>query len=690
MICSTNFSRVWWLGLLAIAMVFGVTTSPAWADPSGPTSNDRHVAFGVISLLKRDHLLQHPLDDEIAQRTLKNYLGMLDPMKVYFYQSDLDEFEESVNQIDDMLLARDTSFGYRVFKRFLQRVDERVAMVDRALAMDHDFTADEEMIIDSDAAEFPKTPEEAWQRWRKRIKYDLLVLKATEKEEDRLEGKEAVDKLTRRYHSFAKRMHRFSNDDLLEMFLTAVSNSFDPHTSYMSSKTLEDFNIIMKLELEGIGASLQSEDGIVVVRKLIPGGAAEKAGILAVNDKIIGVGQGDEGEIIDVVDMPLSDVVKLIRGPQNTVVRLELDPADASGHKIIDITRAKIKLEDSAAHELVIEEGQKPNGQPYKIGVIDLPSFYMDMEGHRRGLPNYRSTTRDVRKILENFNRQGVDAVVLDLRRNGGGSLNEAINLTGLFIDEGPVVQVKGIEGTVQPYYDLDSGAVWKGPLVILTSKYSASASEILAGAIQDYHRGLIVGDRTTHGKGTVQSLMNLSRQLRIFQIPNAPKLGAVKITIQQFYRPNGDSTQNRGVLADVELPSLTTHLDVGEADLDYPVAFDKVDETFFPKFDHVNRPIVDRLCDLSAKRCKASEDFQKVERNIKRYKDQKQCKYVTLNEKKFMAERAELNADKEQEKEIEKMIDPNRPAIERDYYLDEALAITLDYIQMMNIAKAR
>ncbi|MBN1588708.1 MAG: carboxy terminal-processing peptidase [Pirellulales bacterium] len=690
MIRRIVFSRVWWVGSLAAIVILGGTFSSGWADPIGPTANERYVVLAVTTLLDRDHLLQHPLDDEIAKRAFRVYLKLLDPMKVYFYQSDIDEFEKSITKLDDMIRHRDTSFGYKVFDRFLKRIDERVAMVDRILAMKHDFTVDEEMAVDRDVTQYPKTPEEAFERWRKRIKYDLLVLKAQEDEKDHFEGQAAIDKLSRRYHSFAKRMHQTDNEEVLETYLSSVTNSLDPHTAYMSPSTLENFNIAMKLELEGIGASLRSEDGIVVVHKLVPGGAAEKDGRLKVGDKIIGVGQNAKGEIVDVVDMSLNDVVKLIRGNQGTIVRLQVDPIDGGAVKVLDVTRAKIELKDSEAQSLVIEEGRKPNGKPYKIGVIDLPSFYMDMEGHRRGLPDYRSTTRDVRTILENFKKQDVDAVILDLRRNGGGSLNEAISLTGLFIDEGPVVQVKGPDGTVQPYYDLDSGMVWSGPLVVLTSKFSASASEILAGAIQDYRRGLIVGDQSTHGKGTVQSLMDLARQLAIFQMPYAPKLGAMKITIQQFYRPSGDSTQNRGVVADVELPSLTTYLeDIGEADLDYPIAFDRVSETFFSRLDYVSKPILDRLKDLSAKRCKSSEDFQKVERNIKRYQEQKERKYVTLNEKKFMAERAELNADKEEEREIEKMIDPDRPAIERTYYLDEALAITLDYIQMMNLARA-
>jgi carboxyl-terminal processing protease len=320
------------------------------------------------------------------------------------------------------------------------------------------------------------------------------------------------------------------------------------------------------------------------------------------------------------------------------------------------------------------------------VGVINLPSFYMDMDGARRGDPNYKSTTRDVRKILDDFKKQEVDAVVMDLRTNGGGSLSEAISLTGLFLKDGPVVQVKDSDGRIQAYEDHHAGIPWGGPLVVVISKFSASASEIFAGAIQDYGRGLIVGDKSTHGKGTVQSLLNLGEQL--FRIANPPKMGELKITIQQFYRPGGDSTQLRGVLSDIELPSLSTHLDVGEADLDYPLTFDKVAAQPFAKFDQVSPSVVDQLKRLSAKRCAASEKFQKVDRNISRYLQQKAKKTVTLNEAKFLKERAEMNADKEEEKAIEKLAG-NDAGIDRDYYLDEVLSITSDYMKQTQVAKA-
>ncbi|HPP54298.1 MAG TPA: S41 family peptidase, partial [Thermoguttaceae bacterium] len=479
-------------------------------------------------------------------------------------QSDVDGFMRQAKELDEAFQRGDIRFGFEVFDVFLRRVDERVRWVDEFLNMEHDFTVDEELVVDRESVQYPADEAEARQVWRKRIKYDLLVLKTT----DKLEGQPAREKLARRYHSFAKQMHQMDNEEVLEMYLSAMTSAFDPRTTYMSPRTKEDFEIVMKLELEGIGASLQYEDGYTKVHKIIPGGAADKDGRLKVGDRIVGVGQGKDGEIVDVVDMKLSDVVDLIRGKKGTVVRLKVIPADAGEQKIIEITRAKIELKDSEAQGEIFTVGKKPDGAPYKIGVIDLPSFYMDMTGARMGLPMFKSTTRDVRRILEDFNAKGVDAVILDLRRNGGGALTEAINLTGLFIEEGPVVQVKDAEGRVQPYLDSDQEMVWKGPLVVLVSKFSASASEILAGAIQDYRRGLIVGDHATHGKGTVQSLLDIGREL--FRIPNAKNLGALKVTMQQFYRPSGDSTQNRGVVSDIEWPSLTTHLDVGESDLDY------------------------------------------------------------------------------------------------------------------------
>ena len=678
---------------IACAAAFSVLISTCLALQAArlttPSPNDRHVALAVTSLLKHEHLLRHPLDAEISQRCLKTFLQTLDPMKVYFYQSDYDEFAKSRNILADEISTGDIAFAYTVFNRFLDRVDERVKQIDQILATKQDFTIDEEMVTDKDLVTYPKTPEEAYDRWRKRIKYDLLLLKAEKadakpgKDTDPADDKPPEERLTKRYHSFAKRMSQTDSDELLEMYLTSLTTALDPHTTYMSPSTVENFEIMMRLKLEGIGASLQGIDGYTVVKKIVPGGAAEKEGHLKLDDKIMAVGEGETGELVDVVDMKLNDVVKMIRGARGTVVRLQVVSLHDPKPHIVKITRDEIKLKDSEARGKVFDAGRRSDGKPYRVGVINLPSFYMDMEGARRGLLDYKSTTRDVRNILKDFKQQEVDAVVMDLRVNGGGSLTEAINLTGLFIKEGPVVQVKDADGRVSAYPKTDPDIEWSGPLVVVISKFSASASEIFAGAIQDYDRGLIVGDKLTHGKGTVQSLLNLGEQL--FRVPHPPKMGELKITMQQFYRPGGDSTQHRGVVSDVELPSLSTHLDVGEKDLDYSLPFDHVAPQRFEKFDQVSPTLVDQIKRASANRCTASPKFQKVERGIARYLQQKAKKAVTLNEAKFLQERAEMNADKEEEKAIEKLEDP--AGIERDFYLDEVLNIVNDYINQMQVA---
>ncbi len=682
-------ARVRTPGLVFLVVLTGAVSAGVWkfaaAELDRPQATDRQVALLVSSLMRRDHFSKHSLDDQISERALTMFLKNLDPMKVYFYQSDVEEFQQHKHELDDMIKRGDISFAYTVYKRFLKRIDERVAAIDQLLKEDFNFGKDETIITDGDAAQYPKNAEEATERWRKRIKYDLLMLK-----DEKTEGQEARDRLTRRYHSFAKRMHQTDSDELLQTFLTSVTSSFDPHTTYMSPKALENFRIMMRLNLDGIGAALRMEDGYTIVSKIIPGGAAEKAGELKPEDRIVSVGQGEDGEMVDVTEMNLDDVVALIRGKAGTVVRLGVLPSGAGEKKEYKITRAKIELSDSEARSVVFEEGKKPNGQPYKVGVIDLPSFYMDMEAAQAGDENFKSTTRDMRIILDQFTKDGVDAVVLDLRRNGGGSLTEAINLTGLFIDEGPVVQVKDYDQRVRVYDDTEKGVAWDGPLVVVTSKFSASASEIFAGAIQDYDRGLIIGDSSTHGKGTVQSLLDLRGPL-FGGLPNVEPMGALKITMQQFYRPYGDSTQKRGVVSDVELPSLTTHLDVGEADLDYPIPFDKIPAApNIKRFNDVTPAVREQLAALSRQRVEQSEEFQKIIRNITRYKEQKEKKSVTLNEEKFLKERAEINADREAEKALEKHSDlGNGERIERDCHINEAMAIAIDLLNVQQLAKA-
>ncbi|NLX55328.1 MAG: carboxy terminal-processing peptidase [Planctomycetaceae bacterium] len=683
--------------ILAMSALMGLSVwQYCWAEITPPTALERRVTQMVTTLMKGQHLSRRPLNDEISQRGFKLFLEGLDPLKVYFYQSDIDEFKQFEKQLDDLLLENNTSFANLVFQRFLQRVDERVAVIDELLQQEFDLTRDEEMITDPDLLQYPRTEAEARERWRQRIEYDLLVLKTSKSDKDKTkepqspaEAEQAArEKLSKRYHNFARRMKQFDNDELLEMYLSAITSSYDPHTTYMSPSSLENFRIALQLNLEGIGAQLQDQDGKTIVARVVPGGAADKQGKLKKDDQIISVGEGAAGEMVDVVGMKLNDVVKLVRGTAGTIVRLGVIPAGSNESVTYEITRAKIDLEEEAAHGEVFEVGIKADGSPMKLGVLDLPSFYQDMQAAQDGSRNFRSATADVRRILEDFKTQGVDAVVLDLRRNGGGSLVEAVDMTGLFIDEGPVVQVKGFNNRVEVHSDETPGTAWDGPLVVVTSKLSASASEILAGAIQDYQRGLVVGDEATHGKGTVQSLRYLGE---IIGGPYPPNLGALKITVQQFFRPSGESTQKRGVLSDIVLPSITNYMDIGESDLDYAIEFHKVPKTDFPPVQLVTTDLINRLRTESEQRVSQSEDFAKLLKRIELYRQRKERKTVTLNEQKFLEEGKESDAEREERERLEEELTGDHK-IKRDFYLDEVLMITRDYVNALTqntLAKA-
>jgi carboxyl-terminal processing protease len=663
---------------VAPAAEAAATPAPAANGAPKPGPNDRQITLAVRSYLEREHFLRRPIDDEIARRWFDSFLETLDPMKVYFLKTDIDAFSQRRDMLDDLVKRGDVSFAYEVFDRFLQRVDARMPLIEKLLNQPQDFTKNESIVVDRKQAAWAATEAEAEDIWRKRIKYDLLVQKM-----EKTPPEEAKDKLLRRYRSFAKRTHQMTSDELLETYLSALTSSLDPHTSFMSPGTLENFEIGMRLQLDGIGASLKAEDGFTTVAELVPGGAADKDGRLKKKDRVIGVGQGADGDVVDVVDMNLNEVVKLIRGKRGTVVRLKVIPVGETAPKEYDIVRAKIELKDAEARGEVIEEGRKADGAAYKLGVINLPSFYMDMAGARQGQAEYKSSTRDCKRLLDDFKQKGVDCVVLDLRNNGGGSLPEAISLTGLFIDTGPVVQIKDADKRVQQYDDVEPGTAWDGPLVVLTNKFSASASEIVAGAIQDYRRGLVIGDSATHGKGTVQSLLDLGRQL--FQrLPNAPSLGAIKITMQQFYRPSGLSTQLEGVKSDVELPSITTHLPVGESDLDHAIAFDKVPRADYTPSGRVSDEMLAALRERSTARVAADKEFDKVGKDIAQYKKRKEEKTVSLVEAEFARQWNEGKAADDEEKKLEELESQRRPIVKRDFYFDEAMQVTVDYLQAL------
>ncbi len=693
----------WVLGLLAVVVVAAGMLAPlVWARPQGQTRNEYNISLLVAALMNRDHLSDLQVNDEISQRAFEKFIDSLDAMKLFFLQSDIDEFAHEKFSIDDYVKRGDLRFAKRVFARYLQRVRERIVVAQQYVDVEHDFTLDETMIRDPDKMTYAATNEEANERWRKRVKYDML-LQIT----DDIEHDEAIEKLHKRYRSIRRNWEQTDSDEVLELFLSALTTSFDPHSSYMSPSTLENFTIQMRLELNGIGASLLSQYGETIVKRIIPGGAADKDGRLKIDDVITGVAQGLEGEFTDIVEMKINDVVQKIRGKPGTIVRLEVMPADKSGRKVLDITRARIELKDSEARSEIIERSpdahvagvtNEPTGQVVehplsdgttkKIGIISLPSFYMDMEGRRSGNPNYKSTTRDVRMLLEDFNRQGVDLVVMDLRFNGGGSLPESVQTTGLFIDQGPVVQVKGSSGVISPYADEEAGMVWSGPLMVLINKFSASASEIFAGAIQDYGRGIVVGDHTTHGKGTVQQLNELGPRIMPVHPPN---YGALKMTIQQFYRPGGDSTQNRGVVSDIELPYRTSFLEgIGEADLDYALEFDRVAPLPHTNYPNATAQVVGELRQNSERRRKSSEFFIDEHRKIERLKQRQAEDTVTLNRAKFLAEREEVNSEKDKEEIFDELQEEDRPVFPLAEghpiapYNEEIVAIALDYIKLL------
>ena len=659
--------------------------APAIGFQAKADAKDANVARYVSKLLPKKHVSGRKVDDQISSRALDTYLKMLDPMKLYFLQEDIDSFERYRNQIDDLVLRGDISPAYTIFTKYLYRVGERVQVAQSLIAQDLDLNEVDSITIDPKSTTYAKSIEESNERWKKQIKLSILDLKD--------EGKtieESRELLSRRYSRYTKRWAQTDHDELLELYLTSITMGYDPHTTYMSPGSLNDFQIMMRLNLEGIGAALQDKDGYTVVSNVIPGGAADKDGRLKKDDYIVSVGQGDVSEMVDIVESPLKQVVDQIRGKAGTTVRLGVKKGGVGEVEVYQITRAQVELEESAARGQVIEHPLPNAAGTLKVGYINLPSFYLDMDGARNNTSDFRSSTRDVAKILDGFRRDNVDGVVLDLSRNGGGSLTEAISLTGLFIDKGPVVQVKDANGTVSPYDDEDSSVAWNGPLVVMTSKFSASASEILAGAIKDYKRGLVVGDPTTHGKGTVQTLMDLGRELFNRDSEN---LGALKVTLQQFYLPDGDSTQRSGVAADVILPSISADMDVSEADLDFALAHDRVKRADHRVYNMVPGNLITTLRENSIERVAKDTEFMELMRRRELYVRAKSEKTLSLKEDEFMARRKEMDAQKEAEKE-ELESEKTTDVVFRDtYYNREAVNVTSDYVlglREQNLAKAR
>ena len=679
---ATRIRRFTALSMVVLAISTWFAQQLSSADPA-----DADTAKMVAKIIPKYHLNRRSIDNAASSDLLDRFIKDLDPQKLYFLKSDIDEFEKHRSTLDDEIKNGDVKFAYEVFEVYKKRLRRQMAVANDWVEREHDFTIEEYIETDEDKLMWSTTQEELDDRWRRRVKHDLLLFKLSDEdnEEDGEENTETLtpkERLHKRYRNSQLAADQYNDVEQLERYLTALATVFDPHSSYMSPQTWEDFEIQMRLSLDGIGAALQADDGYTVVASIVPGGAASEDGRLKVKDKIIGVGQ-ESGEIVDIYEMKLSEVVRMIRGKRGTIVRLQVKTAKDNKIKTYELTRQKIELKDSEVKGRIIETSERV-GRAGRIGVIDIPSFYRDFAGASSGFNNFKSAAADVERVLTQFQREGVDAVVIDLRNNGGGSLAEAIEVSGHFIDRGPVVQIKEPSGYTKVLEDEDSGVLYNGPLVVICNRLSASASEIFAGVIKDYRRGVVVGDTTTHGKGTVQNLMDVSPR-QPFRLTRPEDRGKLKLTIQQFYRVNGESTQNLGVRSDVTLPSLIDHWDLGESFLENALPFDEINSADYKEERAVNPSVIAALQKNSQSRVKKDEDFQRVERSIARYLEKKSRTRLPLQEEMVRAEReADKLASKDDtpEEEEPKLEDGEEPPVfPENYYNDEVLNIALDYI---------
>lgn len=615
-------------GITALALVLLTSiVSASIVAPLQYTEKQAETVKDVIAKLQSRHYREQIFDDDLSSRFLSEYLDTLDPAKMFFYQKDVDAFRKNATNFDDFFRKGNLAPGFEIYHTFRQRLVSRLEAVLEILedpAVKFDFTTVDSVALDREEASWPSTRAEADDLWYKRLKLSLLNLKLAGKTLE-----EARDTVHRRYKNQLNRVKQQDSVDVFETMVNALTTLYDPHTNYWSERTSENFDINMSLSLEGIGAVLQSEDEFTKVVRLVPGGPAAKQGQLKTADRIIAVGQGADGELVDVVGWRLDEVVNLIRGPKNTVVKLEVVASDTAANgdsRVININRGKVKLEDQAAQKAVLELSDGDN--LYKIGVIDLPAFYIDFEAYNNRDANYKSSTRDVARLLNELKAENVDGVILDLRNNGGGSLHEATMLTDLFIDQGPVVQIRSPDGRINRHNRSKSKARYRGPLIVMVNRLSASASEIFAGAIQDYNRGLIVGSQS-FGKGTVQSVTPLLE-------------GKLKITESKFYRVSGDSTQHRGIIPDIALPLLIDHDEVGEAAYDNALPWDQIHSVPHASYFDFSA-LIPQLTNAHNLRVKDDPDFNFILDQIKIMEQNKSRKEISLNEKARIQEKETL-----------------------------------------------
>jgi carboxyl-terminal processing protease len=613
--------------VLALWALPGIAATSAVIHDSDLGPEPRHEKIGqlVSEFVHKSHYRHAAVDDELSSMVLDRYIEALDSNRMYLLAGDVESFEQYRYQLDDMVRSEPLNPVFEMFEIYRTRVRERLNFALEQLDTEPDFTIDEDYLFDREDQPWFETRGDLDELWRKRVKNDALSLRLAEKE-----WSETQEILHKRYTRFLKRMDQVKNDDVFETFMNAFAHTLDPHSSYLSPRNSEEYRIQMSLSYFGIGASLQIDDDYVMVINIIPGGPAAIDGKLQPKDRITAVAQGADGELVDVIGWRLDDVVQLIRGPADTVVRLQIMPAGAmpgAPEKVISLTRNQVKLEEQAAKSEIVTVPR--DGREWKVGVIKVPSFYRDYRALSNGDKDYTSTTKDVRRLVRELEEQGIDGLIVDLRNNGGGHLTEATALSGLFIDNGPVVQLRNSNGRISRLDDPDPvpRVAYNGPLAVLVNRYSASASEIFAAAIQDYARGVIIGQQT-FGKGTVQNLYSLDQYVRR---PDDVGLGQLTLTIGKYYRVTGESTQHRGVNPDIALPSSIDATLVGESVRETALPWDTIRTTKF----HAGAPLDSTISSLTAQhisRSKDDPDFQYLMEGIEDVEQVRAQKSVSLN----------------------------------------------------------
>jgi carboxyl-terminal processing protease len=650
-----------------------------------PTERHRRVMRLVSEVVERQHYRQAPLDDNLSSQIFERYLESLDGNRSYLLASDIREFEPLRYQLDDAVAKADAGPAFRIFARFQERNREVLRYAISLLDTEPDFTLDESFRFDRTDESWPASEDELHELWRKRVKNDALSLM--------LAGKtwpEARDVLRKRYERVGKRIEQVTADDVFETFMNAYSHVYDPHSNYLSPRNSEEYNIAMSLSYEGIGASLQLVDDYVTIMNVLPGGSAAASSEIKVGDRITAVGQGESGPLTDVVGWRLDDVVQLIRGPENSTVRLQVLPSAASPgtpESLVALKRSKITLESQAAKKELhtLKRGDKE----LKVGVISVPSFYQDFQARMKGDAEYRSTTRDVHRLIDELKAAGVDSIVMDLRGNGGGHLSEATSLVGLFVERGPVVQLRETGGRIEVLDDPEPGVAWEGPLVVLVDRASASASEIFAGAIQDYQRGLVVGQQT-YGKGSVQNLYPLDR----YALGPDAGFGQLTVTIGKYYRVTGDSTQHRGVEPDISLPSLLNTDDIGESTRESALPWDRIGAARYTP-EPAELPVVAMAERAHEERVSHNPDIAALKADVDALTQLRNQRDISLNLEKRRAERDDLDAERlkrENARRAARGLEPvpDVAALDKlelpDAVLDEAVEIAADAAQLPKV----